>query len=75
MIMALWGTSPKGGGLDVTQHTGPNEVTYKTGSPISTATIHGQRPNLFRSSLMPEVYRETTGCGKGDHDRHELCSA
>src|SRR5262245_19973381 len=45
------------------QHAGPNEATYITGSPISRDTIHGQR-GFLRSSLMPGFYPEQGDRGK-----------
>src|SRR5262245_15389611 len=46
------------------QHAGPNDATYSTGSPISSATIHGQTG--FRSSLMPGFYGENGNGGKAN---------
>lgn len=40
---------------DMYQHAGPKDATYSPGSPISEATIHGQR-RFFRSSLISGSY-------------------
>jgi hypothetical protein len=47
------------------QHAGPNDATYISGGPISTATIHGQR-GFLRSSLMPRLYPEKGIGGKAN---------
>jgi hypothetical protein len=63
MQMGLTGAAPQFGLLitgdqalvwrSASQHAGPNDATYSTGSPISSAAIHGQR--RLRSSLMARI--------------------
>ncbi len=39
----------------LSQHAGPNDRTYSTGSPTNRVTVHGQR-GFLPSSFMPGFY-------------------